>query len=51
MDQMIANQEVEITTSVEWGWYKAKGAVMIWTGKGNTKDEPAFQELIKKYNQ
>jgi hypothetical protein len=50
MDEMIANHEVEITTSADWGWYKTKGTVMIWTGKGNTKDEPAFQELIKKYS-
>ena len=50
MDQMIANREVEITTSAAWGWHKAKGTVMILSAKGNTKNEPAFQELVKKYN-
>jgi hypothetical protein len=50
MDQMIANQEVEITTDNAWGWHKAKGAVMILSAKGSTKNELAFQELVKKYN-
>lgn len=49
MDNMIKNQLVETTTDISWGWYKTKSQVLIWTGKGNTKEESSFQHLLKKY--
>lgn len=49
MDAMIANNEVAITEMTDWGWPKIKSGTLIWTGKGDRKHNPEFQELLTRY--
>lgn len=49
MDQMISNNEVNITTTTDWGWPKIKSGTMIWTGKGNRKNNPEFRDVLMQY--
>jgi hypothetical protein len=51
MDEMLKNNEVQITVSTDWGNAKVGKQTLIWTGKGDKKFNPEFQQLLQKYNQ
>jgi lipopolysaccharide biosynthesis glycosyltransferase len=50
MDEMIRNNEIDITVNTDWGNGKVGKNTLIWTGKGDKKFNPEFQQLLQKYN-
>jgi lipopolysaccharide biosynthesis glycosyltransferase len=51
MDEMIQRKQVAITVNTDWGNAKVGKQTLIWTSKGDKKFNPAFQQLLQKYNQ
>jgi len=51
MDEMIQHKEVDITVNTDWGNGKVGMNTLIWTGKGDKKFNPEFQQLLQEYNQ
>jgi hypothetical protein len=51
MDEMVQRKEVSITMNTDWGNGKIGKDTLIWTGKGEKKFNPEFQQLLQQYNQ
>lgn len=49
MDSMIAAGQVDIFTEKDWGNSKIGKQTLIWSAKGNKKDNDKFQELVQQY--
>jgi hypothetical protein len=49
MDNMIADNKVEIFTEKDWGNSKIGKRTLIWSAKGDKKSNDEFQELVQQY--
>lgn len=49
LDRMIAERQVETFVSRDWGNAKIGKNTLIWSAKGDLKQNPGFQNLLQQY--